>query len=188
VRCSTLLVAPTALAVSMACGRETDDIAPSDAADADVQAADVAVESAADATLDAPDDSPATSTASLDFAPVCGSDGVTYWNDEQAAAMGVSATNGACSGASGRGPGACGPFSGTVCPAGTVCIGVYFSITPTYCTMTGDWNGQCWYIPPGARCPTTDARSYFDCTTSTCATYCELVRGVLSYRMDKSCP
>jgi hypothetical protein len=193
VRGSSLLIACSVL-VAAGCGRVSDDDAPvdarvdapvdtfADASDAGVAHDDAPAESRDDAAMDTPFDAPAL-PASLDFAPVCGEDGVTYWNDEQAAAKGVSSTSGAC-----RGVKPCGPGSLTPCPAGSVCIGDYTAVTPTYCTMTGDWSGDCWSIPSGAKCPTTDARSFFDCATSTCATFCELVRGVRSYRLDPACP
>jgi hypothetical protein len=179
---SIFLVAGAVL-VAMGCGRESDDEATVDAADA-VSRGDAIAESARDTLVDAFYEWP-TPPTSLDYVPVCGTDGVTYWNDEQATAKGVLSTSGACSGDRWS----CGPGSvKPPCPAGTVCIGDYIAITPTYCTMTGDWYGQCWFIPLGAKCPSTDTPSSFDCATSTCATFCDVVRDVHSYRMDKACP
>jgi len=122
----------------------------------------------------------------LDFQPVCGCDGVTYWNAQQAHASGAStddsSTGSSCSGPSTK---TCGGLVGATCPAGDKCI-EDLSGFPT-CTVA-DAGGQCWYVPGGASCSGVAFSQYRDCSTSTCVSYCEAVKSGHSFRRDSSCP
>lgn len=111
---------------------------------------------------------------SLDFAPVCGCDGVTYWNSEQAAANGVSAgRSGECvgGGSAPPPPGSCTRFDPS-CPTGTHCV---LHLLAGFSCDAPDVSGQCWYIPSGATCP-SGGGGYRDCTTSKCTNLCGAIR------------
>jgi hypothetical protein len=105
---------------------------------------------------------PKPTSPSLALAEVCGCDGITYWNADQAGVQGVSID---VSGECGAAPppeftGSCGAFFGHGCPAGTACV-----LDEAECPM-GD---------AGA-----DAGTYRDCDASTCISDCEAVKsGVL---------
>lgn len=117
----------------------------------------------------------------LDFAPVCGCDGVTYWNASQAASTGASSgATGECSGPSTK---TCGGLVGATCPSGDVCV-VDLSSSPT--CLVSDAGGRCWFVPSGGTCP-GGTNGYRDCTTSTCTSHCNAIKSGHSFRMDSGC-
>ena len=75
-----------------------------------------------------------------DKAPVCGCDGVTYWNASVAKKQGQSvATNAACA------PGkTCGGFGGIKCPKTASCA--YQGSDSSSCNIA-DGSGTCWAMP-----------------------------------------
>jgi hypothetical protein len=110
--------------------------------------------------------------------PVCGCDGVTYWNATLAAQKGASvASAGACSGPA---PTPCGP--GAPCPAGLVCSKQVADATQ--CSPV-DATGVCWGIP--LQCPLT-GRQARACSDQACQTVCTLAASQNPWFDDGLCP
>ena len=122
--------------------------------------------------------------ASSDFAPVCGCDGVTYWNASYASSLGkTTGATGACTGA---GVKACGGFAGTRCPTGDDCIEdrTHFGT----CSVA-DGGGACWAIPSSATCG-VGLGGYRQCTGTAgrCTDYCSAVKSKTAFMKDATCP
>jgi hypothetical protein len=132
-------------------------------ADADARPRDTRDTDATEVGLDA-------TAVNRDFSPVCGCDGVSYWNADQAAAHGVEVCGTNECPRAGAGPGACGSNIGKACPIGQTCV----VDSPMYCGAS-DTVGRCWLIPPDATCP-PDKDRYRDCATSACINYCQAVK------------
>ena len=106
--------------------------------------------------------------------PVCGCDGVTYWNKEVAASLGASvAATGSCSM-----PIACSPNMG--CPPGMKCnreVADKVSCSP-------DVMGQCWGTPIQCSLDGPKARA---CSNDTCELQCSLVQSQNPWFADPTC-
>jgi hypothetical protein len=113
--------------------------------------------------------------------PVCGCDGVTYWNASVAghAAMSVNGS-GACT----TGAKTCGGLLGSLCPTNTFCN--YAVSSATQCNAS-DLGGSCWGMP--AKCPQIligpQTRA---CKATTCTSECELIKSGKVWYTDNTCP
>lgn len=112
--------------------------------------------------------------------PVCGCDGVTYWNPSIAASHGAAIqNNSACSPAK-----TCGGFASLPCPTGATCN--YHLANKSECGIA-DASGECWAIPQ--ECPqivvgaTTHA-----CQSISCTDECNLIKLMTPWYDDPSCP
>jgi hypothetical protein len=102
------------------------------------------------------------------FSPVCGCDGLTYWNAHFAKSLGVSFTGSSPCGDD-RGVRCGGPFEDCIAPADCVTRGS----SPTTCTSVSV-SGVCWRVPSDAVCATTGAtRKERVCGSSVCKSVCE---------------
>jgi hypothetical protein len=110
--------------------------------------------------------------------PVCGCNGVTYWNASVAANHGMAvAADGECPGWSCHTAFPAGPI--IECPAGAVCV------TP-YCPIVDGWWGSCWVGP--VTCPSGEPKKWRSCETGSCATECEVVQTGWWWEVDAGCP
>lgn len=107
--------------------------------------------------------------------PVCGCDGVTYWNPDVAAYDGVATmAQGVCA-------------AGMVCGKGMPCKGGLRCNTPVAdASQCGAKSmGTCWGVP--ISCPVMGAGAKA-CTNQQCATICELIQSQNPYFDDGTCP
>jgi hypothetical protein len=120
-------------------------------------------------------------TETQDRTPVCGCDGVTYWNASVAARHGMAvAQGGACS------PGkTCGGFANLQCPSGASCN---YHIPDKGTCGGADLGGTCWTVPatcmPGIGFgPNTRA-----CASLSCTDECDLIKLMTPWYVDNTCP
>ncbi len=100
--------------------------------------------------------------------PVCGCDGITYWNGTVAANAGISVSaKGACK------PGkTCGGLIGAQCPSGTFCN---YALTSAAMCAASDLAGSCWGLP--TKCPTIlIGPTTRACSAKVCASECDLIK------------
>ena len=114
--------------------------------------------------------------------PVCGCDGVNYWNDCMRRRGGVAASNaGECT----THFALCGGVKGTACPAqGAFCAKLLPSAVPCSSAMSG----VCWVLPP--QCPQDDAGAVWaSCGFHrACLDTCSAIRTETPFRSPSSCP
>lgn len=119
--------------------------------------------------------------------PVCGCDGVTYWNATYAASLGqsVRGTKGACT----TGAATCGGFAGKACPHGTdACIRSYDSAS--FCSAA-DMAGVCWSLPSDGTCPAVIFKDRSVCGSGgfgKCISTCEAIKNGTPFYRDSTCP
>jgi hypothetical protein len=95
--------------------------------------------------------------------PVCGCDGVTYWNECVRKLNGASAsTTGSCDSTALP----CSPS--VACPQGAYCARLF---PPGACEADG--GGSCWMLPE--TCPDADVNVWSSCTGSTCDDTCTAI-------------
>jgi hypothetical protein len=111
-------------------------------------------------------------------APVCGCDGITYWNVGTAAGKTVGSMSGC-----GLGSLACGGFIGLSCPSGTYCN--YQVDDPSMCFVS-DQGGTCWALP--TVCPAAPVARACGNGTSACSDECTLMKGSGAWYEDAGCP
>jgi hypothetical protein len=113
-------------------------------------------------------------------APVCGCDGVTYWNETVAGHAGVSVTaKGECK--TGK---TCGGLVGAQCPSGTFCN---YALSSAAACAISDMAGKCWGVP--TKCPTIlIGPTTRACGGKACTGECELIKKQSGYYTDNTCP
>lgn len=117
---------------------------------------------------------------SLSFNPSCGCDGVTYWNNSQAHAGGVTV------GASG----ACTTTAANCAALSTPCKAPANKCVNERSSCSGiSTDGTCWSIPSGATCPTgaKDTRQCALAGGGSCVTRCEAILGDRGFAADSTC-
>jgi hypothetical protein len=112
--------------------------------------------------------------------PVCGCDGLTYWNASVAAAHGMAAKgSGQCNPSE-----SCGGFAGIPCPTGARCN--YHLSSQASCGIA-DQTGTCWVVP--ATCPSIMiGPTTRQCSAATCTGECELIKAGVMWYVDNTCP
>ena len=113
--------------------------------------------------------------------PVCGCDGVTYWNVTVAANNQASVKgSGACS-AGGK---TCGGLAGLPCPTGTFCN---YGVNSAVMCGVSDLGGTCWGLPQ--QCPTLGfGPNTRACKAATCTGECTLIKTGKTWYVDNTCP
>jgi len=108
--------------------------------------------------------------------PVCGCDGVDYWNATTAATLGMAvASTGTCAVDT-----TCGGFGGTQCPAGRTCTYQYADASA--CNLS-DASGVCWGMPA-----TCDSGAGFRvCGSLSCTGECTARKSGAIFFQDNSC-
>ncbi|MGZ3455414.1 MAG: hypothetical protein ACXVEF_37765 [Polyangiales bacterium] len=136
---------------------------------------------------------PRPATPAKEFAPACGCDGVTYWNQSVAAVTGHSSNPGKCAlDGSGFGTKFCG-IKG--CDPSEVCIA---DLTDHGMCGLGGFGKTCWRLVAGGTCPATakDLPKMRECSGGTsggCTGFCKAVLaedagGITGFLEDTTCP
>lgn len=125
---------------------------------------------------------PRPTTCSNGEAPVCGCNGVNFWNDCLRRSRGVNLhSNGECSPQDNT----CGGSGQIPCPTATPC-GYLYSSLPNCPGLSGE--GQCWIVP--TTCPMVTSGTYRPCDnpSGTCLPKCEAIKTSDPYAVDPTCP
>jgi len=123
--------------------------------------------------------------SSVNFDPICGCDGITYWNSPWAHSVGHSTgAAGPCS--SGPLVKTCGGLTPKSCPAGYECI--LHGTTPSWCTAPSP-QGLCWSLPPDTDCSGGAPQKARLCgAAGTCVSACQAIRKADNFYDDPTCP
>jgi hypothetical protein len=116
-----------------------------------------------------------------DRKPVCGCDGVTYWNASIAVEAGASVKiSGECVGGK-----SCGGFASQPCPASATCN---YRLTGKDQCGAADFPGTCWALP--STCPAVIGfgPSSRACASLSCTDECTLIRLQTLWYADAGCP
>jgi hypothetical protein len=123
---------------------------------------------------------PRPAAVALAYAPVCGCNGVSYWNDSQAWASGATvASTGACTTTAI----ACAAFSMPCAAPANKCVNERSSCSGV------STSGTCWFVPSGGTCPAA-AKDVRQCTFTgggTCMSRCDAIRGDRGFAADATC-
>lgn len=123
---------------------------------------------------------PRPTSVTLGFAPVCGCNGVSYWNDTQAQASGATvAATGQCTTTAVK----CAGFSMPCKAPANKCVNERSSCSGF------DTDGTCWFVPSGGTCPAA-AKDVRQCTFAgggTCMSRCEAIRADRGFAADTTC-
>lgn len=122
---------------------------------------------------------PRPAAVTLAFAPVCGCNGVSYWNDTQAHASGAAVgATGQCTTTAVK----CAAFSMPCKAPANKCVNERSSCSGF------DTNGTCWFVPSGGTCPVA-AKDVRQCAFSggTCMSRCEAILGDRGFAADTTC-
>jgi hypothetical protein len=126
---------------------------------------------------------PRPKTCSSNEAPVCGCDGVNYWNDCLRQLVGTaSSVSGEC-----LTPATCGGLVNRDCPAGRA-LCAHLLASTLQCGVA-DAFGTCWVIPE--QCPQiVVGASHRACSggTDRCLSKCEAIKTEKDYFTDSTCP
>ena len=113
--------------------------------------------------------------------PVCGCDGLTYWNTSVAAHRGMSVkTTGVCTSSV-----TCGGIAAIDCPGNAFCN---YEADISYCSIS-DPGGNCWVMP--STCPTPGigfGPRTRACGAPTCGYECQLIKAQTPFSVDTTCP
>jgi hypothetical protein len=109
------------------------------------------------------------------YAPVCGCDGITYWNKEYAFATSSRIKHdGMCLLAERK---HCAEL--TACGAGdSICA---FDVGDQTACVAGMISGGCWRLPTGTLCTTPDLSPSTQSCPGTCMTYCNAVKSKVAF-------
>lgn len=115
--------------------------------------------------------------------PMCGCDGVTYWNTTIAASHGMAVSSpGEC------GPAAkltCGGFGGIVCPPGASCN---YEVPDKQGCGLADAGGACWAVPKTCGGGVGFGPNTRECNAAVCKDECELIKSEVLWFVDNTCP
>ena len=121
----------------------------------------------------------ATSAQTPEKAPVCGCDGLTYWNASVALSNGASVrATGAC-----PTPISCGGLSASPCPGTAVCRMQLSNVSQC---QQSDRSGECWLLP--SDCGHATSVNTRRCGEATCTDECTLTSLHQAWYVDPSCP
>ena len=123
--------------------------------------------------------------SSSDYSPVCGCDGVSYWNAAYAKSTGASVKSGV---------GECGATVATTCGSSKKCPHTTDKCNEAHATFaecSGTPSGTCWSFPPEAACPVIGgSKNFRACSgglTGTCITECDAIKASKAYYGAGAC-
>jgi hypothetical protein len=120
------------------------------------------------------------------YAPVCGCDGVTYWNEAVANAAGLSKRADNICAAAAPTTARCGGLAGTVCAGFRRCN---YQVESALACNAVNRQGFCWGLP--TNCPPTVTETMKACPGGGggCRSFCEAIRNQEAFYLDTmNCP